>query len=79
MNKKEIIDKIKLIIGIVLPLFFAFYLTWHFGRWYEFKQQGQGVNAYYFEKPMMVDPILNTTKDIYIKGKLRAGVCYKFK
>ena len=58
-------------------IFILFYMVWHMGRWFEFKQLGQGVNAYYFEKPMMVDPILNTTKDIYIKGTVKVGVCYE--
>ena len=61
----------------LLMIFTILYLTWQFGRWHEFRSLGQGVNAYYFEKPMMVDPILNTTKDIYIKGTVKVGVCYE--
>ena len=74
MNKKII-----RILEYTFVIFVALYFSWHLGRWHEFRSLGQGVNAYYFEKPMIVDPILNTTKDIYIKGVLKAGTCYEFK
>lgn len=60
--------------------FFAFailYLIWHFGRWYEFKQLGQGVETYYFVDAQVQDSTINATSDLIIIGEIEIGTCYK--
>ena len=63
----------------LLIIFTILCLTWHLGRWYEFKTLGQGVNAYYIGNPERTDMFINAIDDRHIKGELRAGVCYKFR
>ena len=64
-------------------IFAGLYLVWHFGRWYEFQQYKKQfekvervmTNTYYFIAPEVIDPFLNTTKELYITGKIEAGMC----
>ena len=37
------------------------------------------VTTYYFPDPVVVDPKVNATSDLYVTGELKVGRCYETK
>ena len=73
MNKMNLIFNIFLLAVLV-------YSGWHLGRYYEHRNFGEKikeytVEAYYFTDPQIDDPFINVTKELYIVGKVDAGLC----
>jgi hypothetical protein len=59
------------------------YLFWHLGRYYEYQRYEQRLadvkdyttETFYFVDPVINDPIVNTTKELYIEGEVEWGRC----
>ena len=68
------LEKAFLIFGIL-------YMTWHLGRYFEYKQvealKPEIVRTYYFTEPVIEDPFVNATADLFVVGNIEVGDCYK--